>query len=429
MKVILSTVGSAGDTFPFIGLGQRLVARGHEVVLLVNAHFAPQAEAVGIRVHATSSEADYQRAIGNPALFHPRDGFNVIAGYVGQMLGTMYRALEAEFEPDRSVIVSHWLDFASRTFQDRHRAPLVTVLLQPMLLRSLIDTPTALVGPDLNRLPRWVKRGLFWAADRWIIDPRLEPPINALRASVALGAIRSPLQGWMFSPLLTLGMWPEFFAPPQPDWPESVRLTGFPLFDATEPVGSDVAEFLGHGEPPIVFTQGTAMGDPRKLLVAAVDAAERLGRRALLLSGFGEPPERLPETVRFARFAPLSEILPHCAALVHHGGIGTTAAGLAAGVPQLITPLSHDQPDQAMRIKRLGVGDWLRPGSVSAGTLVAKLRPLLEQASVAERCLELSRLTRLTDGLTTAADLIEALSWPDGRDAHARAAGAAARDR
>ena len=429
MKVILSTVGSAGDTFPFIGLGQRLVARGHEVVLLVNEHFASPAERVGIRVHATSSEADYQQAIENPALFHPRDGFKVISGYVGQMLGTIYRALEAEFEPDRSVIVSHWMDFASRTFQDRHRAPLVTMLLQPMLLRSLIDTPTWQIGPDINRLPRSVKRGLFWAADRWIIDPRLEPPINALRASVALGAIRSPLQSWMFSPLLTLGMWPEFFAPPQPDWPASVRVAGFPLFDATAPVDSDVAEFLGRGDPPIVFTQGTAMGDPRRFFVSAIDAAERLGRRALLLSTFGAPPERLPERVHFARFAPLSEILSRCAALVHHGGIGTTAAGLAAGVPQLITPLSHDQPDQAVRIKRLGVGDWLRPGSISADSLAAKLRPLLEQPSVAERCVELSSQTRQADGLTTAADLIEALSWPDGRDAHARAAGAAARDR
>ena len=429
MKVILSTVGSAGDTFPFIGLGQCLVERGHEVVLLVNEHFTSQAERVGIRVHATSTEADYQQAIENPALFHPRDGFKVIAGYVGQTLGTIYRALEAEFEPDRSVIVSHWMDFASRTFQDRHRAPLVTLLLQPMLLRSLIDTPTWMVGPDVNRLPRWAKRGLFRAADRWIIDPRLEPPINALRASVALGAIHSPLQGWMFSPLLTLGMWPEFFAPPQADWPASVRLAGFPLFDATEPVDADVAEFLGCGDPPIVFTQGTAMGDSRRFFVSAVDAAERLGRRAVLLSSFGAPPERLPETVHFARFAPLSEILSRCAAVVHHGGIGTTAAGLAAGVPQLITPLSHDQPDQAVRIKRLGVGDWLRPGSISADSLAAKLRPLLEQPSVAERCVELSTQTRQTDGLTTAADLIEALSWPDGRDAHARAAGAAARDR
>jgi len=429
MKVILTTIGSAGDTLPFIGLGRELRARGHEVVLLVNDHFALPAERAGLRVHSIGTDAEYLAAIENPDIFDARNGFRAIASYVGPLLGTMYRALEAEYEPGHTVIVAHWIDFASRVFQDRHAAPTVTVLLQPVLLRSLIDTPTWQPGPDVNRLPKWAKRALFWAVDRWMVDPMLARPVNALRASVGLRSIHRPLQGWMFSPLLALGMWPEFFAPPRADWPASVRLTGFPLFDTTEAVPEDVDTFLEQGEPPIVFTQGTAMGNARAFFDAAASACSRLGRRGLFMSGFGGPPAPLPTTIHFARFAPLSQILPRCAALVHHGGIGTTGAGLAAGVPQLITPLSHDQPDNAARIKRLGAGDWMLPRQVSAETLATRLRPLLENRSVAERCTELAQQVGASPGVSKSVELIEALSSSNGRDPLAGAARAAARDR
>jgi rhamnosyltransferase subunit B len=429
MKIILSTIGSSGDVFPFLGLGTALVGRGHEVVLLTNEHFTEPAERLGIRIRATSSNADYEAALENPDLFSPREGFRVIAGYVGQQLGVIYRALEAEYEPGRSVIVAHWLDFASRTFQDRHAAPLVTALLQPQVLRSVFDTPAIRVQPDINRLPHWAKRGLFWAADRWLVDPVFAPPVNALRATVGLRRIHRPLDGWMFSPLLTLGWWPEFFAPPQPDWPASVRITGFPLFDTTEAVPHDVEDFLNAGDPPLVFTLGTANTDTRRLFETAVQASARLGRRGLFLARVGDWPKVSSDQVHAAQFAPLSQILHRCAALIHHGGIGTTAAALAAGVPQLITPLSHDQPDQAVRVKRLGVGDWLLPTQVDMYALAARLRLLLEEPAIAARCAELAQLTCATDGIARSVELIEAVSWPDGRDAHARAAGAAARDR
>jgi rhamnosyltransferase subunit B len=144
---------------------------------------------------------------------------------------------------------------------------------------------------------------------------------------------------------------------------------------------------------------------------AAVEACHRLKRRGLLVTRFAEQlPTRLPDLVRHVEYAPFSELLPRCAALVHHGGIGTTAQTLAAGIPHVVTPLAHDQPDNAARLERLGVGRTLRPKSVTGKSLARELSALLDSPQVAARCAELADRLRTHDGLNLAADALEAFA-------------------
>ena len=187
------------------------------------------------------------------------------------------------------------------------------------------------------------------------------------RLPQAEGPSRPPkriLRDYLHSPELTIGLFPAWFAPPQADWPPQVKVTGFPLYDerGVSHLSPDLLKFLDEGPPPIAFTFGSAMWEAQDLLEQSARACALLGRRGILLTRHRDHlPAHLPLGVKHADYAPFSELLPRCAALVHHGGIGTASQGLATGVPQLVLPHAHDQLDNATRLARLGVAKFLAP--------------------------------------------------------------------
>jgi UDP:flavonoid glycosyltransferase YjiC (YdhE family) len=214
----------------------------------------------------------------------------------------------------------------------------------------------------------------------------------------------------MHSPLLIAAMFPEWFAPRQPDWPQQTVFTGFPRWDekGVTHVAPEIADFLRAGDPPIAFTPGSAHTHARDFWAAAIDACVRLRHRGMLLTRHAEQvPRDLPDGVRHFDYVPFSEVLPQCAALVYHGGIGTLSQALAAGVPHVIMPMAHDQPDNATRIKRLGVGDYLWPYQFRGRRLAAMLERLLSCDQVKRQCREVAARLDGDDGIGRACEVIE----------------------
>jgi rhamnosyltransferase subunit B len=423
MRVILTGLGSAGDVLPAVGVGRRLMQRGHDVVLIASDHFRPLAERSKLDFVGLGSDADYRRIIQDPAVFDRRRGLEAVLRQTLRWLETVYAAVQRSIVPGRTIVGAHELDFASRMLQEQGEVPVATLLLSPALLRSQYQVPTLVGTRDYSRWPHWSKRVFWWATDRLVIDRLLLPDLNRARARHGLAPIRRPFDGWILSPLLTIGLFPDWFAPPQPDWPAQVRLTNFPLFDAAEPMPAQLDEFLAAGSPPVVATFGTALSRGGAQFDAAIRACQRLGRRGVLLSQFGQVPRSLPAGIIHMPFAPLTRLLPRSAALIHHGGIGTTAAGLAAGVPQLVLPLSHDQPDNGMRVRRLGVGDVVATGDRGSAAalgkqLASRLDALMSAEVVARRCAALAERVRLVDGIGLTCELLESLP-PSDRSAAA----------
>ena len=166
------------------------------------------------------------------------------------------------------------------------------------------------------------------------------------------------------------------------------------MFDERELHGlaPEVEAFLAQGDKPLVFTPGSAMLQGEKFFAAAAAACAKLGRRGILLTRFPEQiPHELPAGVRHFSYVPLSAILPRAAAMVYHGGIGTCAQALDAGVPHLITPMDHDKHDNAARIRRLGVGAELEMSRVTAASLSRALGSLLSDLEMPGRCNELAQ--------------------------------------
>ncbi|MEJ2246837.1 MAG: glycosyltransferase, partial [Acidobacteriota bacterium] len=170
-------------------------------------------------------------------------------------------------------------------------------------------------------------------------------------------------------------------------------------------------EFLEAGDPPVVFTAGSAHAFSAEFFRVSVEACLECGWRGILLTQFPDQlPVELPKNIRTFNYVPFSFLLPRAAALVHHGGIGTTAQAFAAGVPQLVVPFAHDQPDNGVRVRRLGVGDFLLPRRYKTVDLIKKLKRLLQSTAMRENCSRYSRDLVTSTPLETTCDLIEQMS-------------------
>jgi rhamnosyltransferase subunit B len=410
---LLTPIGSSGDVHPFIGIGRALRRRGHDITMITAEPFRGLAERGGFRFVPSASQQQFDEMTRHPDLWHSRKGLIIVLEAIASHLELSYSLIEAAYEPGRTVIVAHALAFSARVFEDVHGTPAATVHLAPSIFRSNFQSPAPAPGMDTSRWPGWVKRSLFWLVDRWLIDPQIAPALNRLRRRVGLSPVSRVFNEWLHAPQRIIGLFPAWFAEVQPDWPRQLRLTGFPLYDEADAhtLSTDLERFLNAGTPPLLFTPGSANRAADAFFAAALEATRRLGRRALFLTPY---PDQLPTTldadVRHEPYVPFSQVLPRCAAIVHHGGIGTCAQALAAGIPQIAMPLGFDQPDNATRLWRLGVGRWVRPARFTGERLAQELALLLDDRRVAEHCQhwagEIARSDSLNETCATLEELL-----------------------
>jgi len=389
LNILITTLGSHGDLHPFLGIAAALQACGHLVKVLASAYYDSLVRAMGLDFVPLGTAEDFLSVARDPDVWHPQRGIGLIAQSLGKSMQRGYKAILEHAVPGKTVLVYSTLAFEARVAQETLGLPGVTVHLSPSIFRSVYDSPKITGMPMPAWLPKRVKEGMFELADRLIIDPLFGKPINAFRASLALLPVHGILADWCHSPQRVIGLFPAWYAAPQPDWPHQAVVTGFPLFDEKEvtPIPENVKAFLDAGSPPIVFTPGSAMVHGHDFFAAAVRACQIMGRRALLLTRHAEQiPANLPEGIFHAPYAPFSQVLPRSAAVVHHGGIGSTAQAMACGVPQLLMPMGFDQPDNAARIKALGVGDYLQRHQFEPDAVAAKLRGLLQSAKTTKAC-------------------------------------------
>ena len=411
--VILVAVGSAGDVHPFVGLGRTLRQRGYRVTLVTAGYFRGLVEAAGLEFIDPLPEVDFREMIRNPRIWHPLHGPRMIMDLAGRpLLEPIYRVIAGRHAQGQTLVVGSTLAFGARVAQEHLGVPMVSVHLSPAIFRSLHEGPL-LPGLCVHRGPIWFRKAQWYLADTLVIDRMIGPWLNAFRTSLGLPRVRGIYRDWLHSPLKVLGMFPEWFAPRQPDWPPQLQLTGFPLYSeegAVEPSAA-VCDFIDAGPPPLVFTPGSANIFGRDFFTAAADACRLLGRRGLLLTRFPEQlPASLPACVRHFDFVPFRWLLTRSALLVHHGGIGSMSQALSAGVPQVIMPQGFDQFDNAARAARLGVAASLPPRRFRGPAVAALIDGLLADPAVAERCRKTALLLTNSDGLNRGCDEIEA-AW------------------
>lgn len=387
IHVLLLALGSHGDVHPFLGIAYALRARGHSVSIAANAHFQKLIQQASFEFHPLGTDAEYRELAIDPACWKRLGGTRAIMPWVARMIRPVYGLIASQRALGPLVVGASSLALGARIAQEHLQIPTVSIHLQPSIIMSPCKPPTlgGIVTPDWY--PMWLRRAEIAMVDR-VCDPLVAPALNALRRELGLSPVRHVMTQFMHSPQRVIGLFPPWFAPPPPDWPSQVRLTGFPLFDEHQltPLAPQLEQFLDEGAPPIAFTPGSAMWSGQRFFAESARACELLGRRGLLLTRHADQiPRRLPPGVRHVSYAPFSQLLPRCAAIVHHAGIGTSAQALRAGLSQLVVPFAHDQHDNAARLVRLGVARKIEPRAYRAGALAAHLDELIACERAARR--------------------------------------------
>lgn len=388
-----------------LGLAIELRDRGHKVTFATNPHFKETVCRYGLAFEALGSHEQYAATVENPDLWHPQRAFGHIFQTLQHVLRRQYDIYAAHAGSKDTIGITNCFGFGALLAQEKLKLPVVTLHCQPAVLWSDKSPPTL---PGLFG-PRWLQRVLFRIGERIAIDAVVCPFLNSWRRDLGLPPVRK-ITRWWHSPYAVLCLFPDWFCPPQDDWPGNVLQTDFPLWsDQSENVLTpNVKRFLDSHQPPLVFTPGSANIHGQTFFQSALDACRMLDRPGIFLTHYPEQlPDRLPETVTHFPYVPLNLLLPHSAAFVHHGGIGSTSQAMAAGIPQVLMPLAHDQFDNAARIKQLNLGDSLPVNRFTGKRLADQLKRLLNSKNVTHVCQEIAQRFSPRDGLQRSAAAIE----------------------
>jgi len=410
--IALLPFGSAGDVFPFLWLGRLLKARGHRVTMITACLFEDAVRAAGLEVIPLGTPEDFDRLIGDPRIWKLYQGTKMVFEFAGESTETFLQPIEQRHGTADAfdLLLAPCTAFGARLARESLGIPLINVHLQPAVMISAHETPILFPGMEhLQKLPLWLRR--------WLI--RMPNPADrfagpAVARACAMRGVPPPKSlwwDWAHSPDGTLCVFPEWFAAPQPDWPTGVKQWDFPLEDlaSEQPLSEALESFLVSGDKPIVFTPGSANIHARRFFEVALAAVTHLQKRAVFVTRkLDQLPPSLPASILPVEYAPFSTLLPHAAAFVHHGGIGTMSQGFAAGIPQLIMAMAHDQPDNAWRLTRLGAGLGLTPRTFTPDRVSAALQRLLNEPSFSNSAQHCQRKTLARREASELAEWIEA---------------------
>jgi UDP:flavonoid glycosyltransferase YjiC (YdhE family) len=385
-RIILATFGSLGDLHPYIAIALALKARGHETTIATSSFYRQKIESLGIGFRAVRPELPTPEA--NQELIRRvmdhRTGLECIIREIimPPLRESFEDTLAATREAD--LLISHPLALTARLVAEKTGVAWASTVLQPISFVSIYDPPVMaqapwfaklrFLGPGFHRVLFGLgRRRISSWCDSW----------HRLRADIGLAPTGdNPFFEGQHSPRLVLALFSHLLGDRQRDWPAQTVITGFALFDQDheEEMPAELSRFLDDGPPPIVFTLGSsAVHDAGRFYEESATAAARLGQRAVLLVGKDNAnrPASVPAGVVAFTYAPFSELFPRALAIVHQGGVGTTAQAMRAGRPTLVMPYAHDQPDNAARMVRLGIGRTISRRDYTARRAAWELKQLL----------------------------------------------------
>jgi UDP:flavonoid glycosyltransferase YjiC (YdhE family) len=419
VRIVLSNIGTFGDINPLIALALELKRRGHVPVMALPAVYRPKIEPLGLLFHAIRPDIDPTNSILVEMVYDVKHGTeHGLRDFLFPSLRHTYDdLLEAATRPERAdLLLLGELNYAGPLVAEVTGIPWASYVLAPLSFFSAFDPPVLPPYPRLARadkvagMGRVIKRVARLASRKW------PEPIYALRRELGLPRGRNPLFDAKHSPHLVLAMFSRMLGTPQKDWPKNTLVTGFCFYDSdagNAALPAHLEEFVSSGEPPVVFTLGSAAvlaaGD---FYEVSAKAAVKLGVRAVLLIGTdprNRPSQTLPSSICVAEYAPYSALFSRCSLIVHQGGVGTTAQCLRAGKPMLIMPYSHDQPDNARRMRRLKVSRTIRKAGYQPARVARALRAVLDQPQYAADAKSVAQQLGREDGVKTACDALEAL--------------------
>ncbi len=419
-RIVFATVGSLGDLFPFLALGQELRRRGHHVTIATHSiHQLPVEQAGLAFADASGMVVPEDRQAFTAQAFHPWRGPRFVVHDIAALdVRASYEKL-ASICVDADVLVTSTLAFAAQIIaEQRSRAGALcwlSAVLAPTGFLSASDPPATGIGWLDAFLHRSARRGRWLPTLATRVTHPWTAPVRTFRRELGLPGQSprgDPFHRGQHSPQGVLAMFSPLLGTPQPDWPPHTVITGSARYVQPAVPDPGLSTFLDAGPAPFVFTLGSAAVHAGvQFLRESAKAAQQLEQRAVLLTGSSDMraqlPTDLPATIHCVDYVAHAALFPRAAAIIHHGGIGTSSEALRAGRPMLVVPHGFDQPDNAARLQRLGVAEILPAGRYRADRAAALLQRLVREPGYGDKAALAARAIDDEDGAVAGANVIE----------------------
>jgi UDP:flavonoid glycosyltransferase YjiC (YdhE family) len=415
-SIVFTTWGSLGDLHPYLAIGLELRRRGHDVAVATVPTWRQNVVAAGLEYRQMRPDVSPEDPRSRDVVRRILDARQGPAYLFTQMFAPRIREIYDDTVAalrGADLVVSHQIPVTTPIVVEQTGIRWVSAVLLPMGFLSAYDPPTAPQAPWLRRVASL--HPLLGGAVNWIGRQVTRPWVEhvyRLREDLGMPRGGNPVFEAQHSPVRVLGLFSKALAMKQPDHPPQMLITGFPFYDdhPAHPVDPAIAAFLDAGDPPIVFTLGSsAVWIADDFYRVSIEAAARLGRRALLLVGenAGTLRQTLPDGIAAFDYAPHSLVMPRASVVVHQGGVGTTGQALRSGRPMLVVPFGQDQPDNARRCVERGIARTISRGRYTADRVTRELSALLTDPGYARRADEVGEQVRAERGAEAAADAIE----------------------
>jgi UDP:flavonoid glycosyltransferase YjiC (YdhE family) len=419
MRITILSVGSRGDVQPNLALGLALQRAGHTVTLAASGIFERWIQEQGLgfvliryNPQGFSQSREVQQTMHAPSKNPLRFLVNLseFIRHTQSLYTDMYNDIWQACQ-GADFIIASTVAFAGCDCAAKLNRPSCLALLQPQAPTTEFSSfnlpPWLSFGGRFNHLTHLLAEKIMWwlmgsVYNRWRQNTLAFPPLREY-----------PLTYYRAARLPAFYAYSPTVLPKPRDWPAWYHVTGYWFLEtsASYQPPSALLQFLGAGPPPVYIGFGsTVPEDPHRLTKIALDALQLAGQRGVLLSGWaGLSSDQLPETVFCLEDVPHAWLFTNMAAVVHHGGAGTTGASLRAGIPTLVTPFALDQFAWGKVVADLGVGPKAIPSKkLTAEKLAEAIQTTVTDKVMRERATDLGKKIRAEDGIGQAMELMAA---------------------
>lgn len=365
MRIILLTRGTGGDFYPFVRIGKALKKHGHEIIFMTHGYYGKEVLTAGLDFAPIDQAESFEDLLGHT----PTNNFKDFAAGLKQGIPSLLTGYEAHhqiFERKDTLLLAHSnTHLAAQFISEKHDIPIVSIFAAPHTVKNMV----------------------FWEE----IYLAASDELNRIRAVMDLPPIYDWRSWWRTVPY-NIGLWPEWFAAPDSSWPVKVQPVGFILNEpTTQPLPEEAEQILSNSIPTLLVTHATSTTSQSQFFNQSIEACQALGWQAILVSPHRNLlPQHLPSQTYHFPALPFNGLLPRVNAVIHHGGIGTLAQAIAAGVPQLILGAGFDRPDNAIRAEKLGIARYLPSIYWQANVIAHTLQRLTSSPEIREHCRQFS---------------------------------------
>ena len=400
MKVALVTFGSRGDVQPLLALALALRAAGHDVLLAAPPENADWAQSCGCSFRPLGG--DVQAFLQSCPEPHTLRAAIAFGRFLQQEIEAQFAQLPAIIQ-GADLVLAAALILAAPTVAESLGLPYRFIAFCPQVLPSS-QHPSVLIRH--HNLPRWANWLSWWLTNKTDIF-RFKAIINRHRRGLGLGPVRDLWAHFLGDRVVVAS--DKVLAPVPRDVEQRYTQTGYFHLQPTGKLPADLEAFLASGPPPLYVGFGSMPNrHPEATTCLVLEAARSAAQRVILSSGLAEPDMIMEKACKVVNNVPHTLLFPQVAAVVHHGGSGTTATAAKAGVPQIIVPHILDQYYWASRIHRSGLGP--RPiwrSRLTPQRLAQAMHECVSKETMRERARQVGRILQSCDSLGQAVRLIE----------------------